>query len=103
MQLLKSHNKIWEKIEKLIKIDFNTETTYGDGDDKYIKIRIKTYKDSVTTNFYNKNGSKKIPEEKVPHKCLSIIILDSVIYTYEKYHPQTFLEECEYVKEKIKT
>ena len=43
MQLLKSHNKIWEKIEKLIKIDFNTETTYGDGDDKYIKIRIKTY------------------------------------------------------------
>ena len=103
MQLLKSHNKIWEKIEKLIKIDFNTETTYGDGDDKYIKIRIKTYKDSVTTNFYNKNGSKKIPEEKVPHKCLSIIILDSVIYTYEKYHPQTFLEECKYVKEKIKT
>ena len=39
----------------------------------------------------------------VPQKCLSIIILDSVIYTYEKYHPQTFLEECKYVKEKIKT
>ena len=32
-----------------------------------------------------------------------IIILDSVIYTYEKYHPQTFLEECKYAKEKIKT
>ena len=45
---------------------------------------------------------KKIPEEKVPHKCLSIIILDSVIYAYEKYHPQTFLEECKHVKEKIK-
>ena len=45
----------------------------------------------------------KIPEEKVPHKCLSIIILGSVIYAYEKYHPQTFLEECKYVKEKIKT
>ena len=42
-------------------------------------------------------------KEKKPHKCLSIIILDSVIYTYEKYHPQTFLEECKYVKEKIKT
>ena len=85
-----------------MKIDFNTKTTYGD-DDKYIKTRIKTYKDSTTTNFYNKNGSKKIPEEKVPHKCLSIIILDSVIYAYEKYHPQTFLEERTYVKEKIKT
>ena len=32
-----------------------------------------------------------------------IIILDSVIYTYEKYHPQTFLEECKYAKEKVKT
>ena len=62
-----------------MKTDFNTKTTYGD-DDKYIKTKIKTYKDSITTNFYNKNGSEKIPEEKVPHKCLSIIILDSIIY-----------------------
>ena len=85
-----------------MKIDFNTETTYGD-DDKYIKTKIKTYKDSITTNFYNKNGSKKIPEEKVPHKCLSIIILDSIIYAYEKYYPQIFLEECKYAKENIKT
>ena len=94
--------KYGKKIEKLIKIDFNTETTYGD-DDKYIKARIKTCKDSIITNFYNKKGSKKVPEEKIPHKCLSIIILDSVIYAYEKYHPQTFLEECKYVKGKIKT
>ena len=102
IQLLKNYNKIWKKFEKLMKIDFNTKTTYGD-DDKYIKTKIKTYKDSIITNFYNKNGSKKIPEEKVPHKCLSIIILDSVIFAYEKYHPQTFLEECKYAKEKIKT
>ena len=86
-----------------MKIDFSTKTTYGDDGDKYIKTRIKTYKDSITTNFYNKNGSKKIPEEKVPHKCLSIIILDSVIYAYEKYHPQTFLEECKYMRENVKT
>ena len=104
IQLFKKYNKIWKKIEKLMKIDFNTKTTYGN-DDKYIKTKIKTYKDSITTNFYNKNGSEKIPEEKVPHKCLclSIIILDSVIYTFEKYHPQISLEECKYVKKKIKT
>ena len=29
-------------------------------------------------------------------------MLDSVIETDEKYHPQTFLEECKYVQEKIK-
>ena len=49
-----------------MKIDFNTKTFYGD-DDKYIKTKIKTYKDSLVTNFYNKIGSKKIPEEKVPY------------------------------------
>ena len=85
-----------------MKIDFNTKTTYGD-DDKYIKTKIKTYKDNITTNFYNKIGSKKVPEEKIPHKCLSIIILDSILYAYEKYYPQIFLEECKYAKENIKT
>ena len=100
IQLLKNYNKIWKKTEKLMKIDFSTKIPYGNGDDKYIKTKIKTFKNSITTNFYNKNGSKKIPEEKVPHKCLSIIILDSVIYAYEKYHPRTFLEECKYVKKK---
>ena len=83
-------------------IDFNTKPTYDDNE-KYIKTEIKTYEDNITTNVYNKKGSKKVPEEKIPHKCLSIIILDSVIYAYEKYHPQTFLEECKYAKEKIKT
>ena len=53
--------------------------------------------------MYNKKGSKKIPEERVPCKCLSIIILDSVVYAYEKYHPQKLLEECKYAQRKIKT
>ena len=79
-----------KKIEKLMKIDFNTKTTYGDDDDKYIKTKIKTYKDNITTNFYNTKGYKKVPEEKILHKCLSIIILDSVLYAYEKYYPQIF-------------
>ena len=81
---------------------FNTKPTYGD-DDKYIKAKIKTYDDNITTNFYNKKWSKKVPEEKIPHQCLSIIILDSILYAYEKYHPQTFLEECKYVEENINT
>ena len=42
IKLSKNYNKIWKKIEKLMKIDFNTKTTYGDGD-KYIeKKHIKT-------------------------------------------------------------
>ena len=44
-----------------------------------------------------------MPEEKVLHKCLSIIVLNSVLYAYEKYHRQIFLEECKYAKENIKS
>ena len=64
MQLLKSYNKIWRKIEKLMKMDFNTGTTYGDDDDKYIKTKLKTYKGNITTNFYNKYGSKIYQKKK---------------------------------------
>ena len=38
----------------------------------------------------------------MPHKCLSVIILDSIIYASEKYYLQVFLQECKYVQEKIK-
>ena len=91
-----------EKVEGLMGINFESKATYGD-DDKYISTKIKTYKDSIITLFYNKPGFKEVAEENVPHKCLSIIILGSVLYAYEKYHPQTFLEECKYMKENIKT
>ena len=42
-----------------------------------------------------------MPKEKVPC-CLSIIMLDSVIESYEKYYPQTFLEECKLCRRKDK-
>ena len=53
----------------------------------------------MTTNFHN----KKMLKEKSPCKCLSIIMPDSVIKANKKYYPQTFLEQCRYVQEKIKT
>ena len=83
-------------------IDFESKATYGN-DNNYIYTKIKIYNDSIITNFYDKTRFKEVPEEKVPHKCLSIIILDSFIYAYEKYHPQTSLEERKYAKENIKT
>ena len=43
-----------------------------------------------------------MPKEKSQCKCLSIIILDSVIKANKKYYPQIFLEECKYLQEKIK-
>ena len=46
-----------------MKIDFSTKTTYSN-DDKYMKTKIKTYKDSIFTNFDNKKGSKKYQKKK---------------------------------------
>ena len=86
-QLLKNYNKIWKKVEKLLKINFESKPVYGD-DDKYIKTKIKIYADNMITNFHN----KKMPKENAPCECLSIIMLDSVIKANEKYYLQTFLE-----------
>ena len=44
-----------------------------------------------------------MPKEKAPCKCLSIIMIDSVIKANKKYCPQTLLEECKCVQEKRKT
>ena len=96
-QLLKKYNQIWKRVEKLLKIEFDSEPVYGDND-KYIKTKIKIYAGSMITNFQ----SKKMPKEKVTCKCLSIIMLDSVIKAKKKYYPQTLLEECKYEQEKIK-
>ena len=96
-ELLKEYNQIWKRIEKLLKIKLDSKPFYGD-DEKYIKTKLKTYADSGITNFYN----KKIPKEKAPCKCLSIIMLDSVIKAKKKYYPQTLLEECKYEQKRIK-
>ena len=62
-KLFKNYNRIWTEIEKLMSKDFNTQPTYDDND-KYIKTKIKTYEDNITTNFYNKKGSKKTARRK---------------------------------------
>ena len=48
------------------------------------------------TNFQDKKMSK----EKAPCKCLSIIMLGSVIKAKERYYPQILLEECKYEQER---
>ena len=60
-QLFKKYNKIRKKVEKLMRLDFESKPFYGD-DDKYIKTKIKTYADSIITNFHN----KKMTKEKAP-------------------------------------
>ena len=80
--LLKNYNKIWEKVEKVLRIDFESKLVYGD-DDKYVKTKTKAYAGSMITNFHK----KKMAKEKAPYKCLSVIMLDSVIKANKNYYP----------------
>ena len=82
-QLLKNYNRICGKVESSLNIDFEFKPVYGDND-KFITTKIKKYASSIITNFHN----KKMPKEKAPCKCLSIIRIDSVIKSNKTYYPQ---------------
>ena len=58
----------------LMDVKFDSEPVYGDND-KYIKTKIKIDKDKVNTNFQG----KKVPKENASYKCVSLIMLNSVI------------------------
>ena len=92
-----STTKYGKKISNLLYIKFDSQPVYGDGD-KYIKKKIKMYGDRVNTNFQG----KKVPKENASYKCLSLIMLVSVIRANKKFYPQTLLEECKYLTRKNK-
>ena len=78
-KLLKKYNKIWEKISNIMNIEFDSEPVYSDND-KYITTKIKMYENRVKTNFQG----KKVPKENASYKCLSLIMLDSIIRVNKK-------------------
>ena len=90
---LKKYSKIWEKVSSLMNIKIDSEPVYFDND-KYIKTKINSYGDRANSNFQG----IKIPKENTSYKCLSLIMLDSVIRANKKNYPQTLLEECKYEK-----
>ena len=96
-KLLKKYNKIWERVSNLLNVEFDSEPVYGDVD-KDIKTKIKMYGDRGNTNFQG----KKVPKENASYKCISLIMLDSVIRVNKKYYSQTLLEECKCVIRKNK-
>ena len=70
---------------------------YGDND-KYIRIKIKSYGYKVNTNFQG----NKISKENASYICFSLIMLDSFIRVNKKYYPQKLFEEPKYEITKMK-
>ena len=81
---LKRYPKVWGKVSILTNIEFDTEPVYGD-DDKYTKAKIKLHGDKANINI----SRQKIPKANASYKCLSLVMLDSVIKVSKKYYPQT--------------
>ena len=96
-KLLKKYSEIWKNARNLFNIKFNSEPIYGDND-KYIKANIPLHGDKVNTNFQ----SKKMPKENIGYKCLSLIMLDSVVRVNKNHYTQTLLEEYKYEIKKTK-
>ena len=55
-KIFKKYSEIWNKIENLIKQEFNSEPVYND---KYIKTKIKIYINRVYTNFQHNKLPKR--------------------------------------------
>ena len=58
-KLLIKYNRIWERVNNLMNIKFDSEHVFGDND-KYIKAEIKLYGDRININFRGKKYLKKM-------------------------------------------
>ena len=96
-KLFKKYCKIWKTSKGLLGIEFDSEPVYGDTD-SFIKTKVKMYDNKVNTSFQG----KETPKGDSSYKCLSLIMLDSVVKVGKKCYTQAFLEECKYVKRKNK-
>ena len=77
------YNEIWDKISKIIKKRLGSTDVYND---KYLKTKIKSYKERVNANFH----SNKVPKEDSQCISISIILNNSVFGTGKNYYPKVF-------------
>ena len=63
--LLEKYNEIWEEVKNIIKKEFDREPVYNE---KYLKLKIKSYNGKISTNSHN----NKIPKEGSQFICSSV-------------------------------
>ena len=70
-ELPEKYNEIQDKVSKVIKEGFDSESVYNE---KYLKTEIKSYDGKINTHFCD----NKVPEEGSQYICLPIVLVDSV-------------------------
>ena len=81
------YSEIWNKIKSILNLKFHGQPIY---DDKYIKIKVKTFNNSINTTF----SGDEIPKERIHYVCISAICIYSVLRTDKKNYCQVYLEQC---------
>ena len=95
INLLVNDKEIWDKINSLIKKEFNSEPA---SNDKHIKTKIKIYNNRVYTNFRH----NKIPNDNEYFAFLSVKLSDSIYVNSDKeYYLQILSDECKYAIKKF--
>ena len=81
--LLEKYKAFWTKADDLKNIELNTLTIC---DDRYIKTRMRTYRDRVNTNFCVLN----VPEEDIECESFTVISIDSLLVYENKSYLQIY-------------
>ena len=80
------YTEIWNNIKKSLGIKFHSQPIY---DDKYIKIKVKTYSSMINTLF----SGNEIPKERNHYICIATICIDSALRIEKRNYPQFYLEQ----------
>ena len=86
-KLLERHEAICTKTEDLKNIELNALPVY---DDRYITIKIKTYRDKVYIYFCGLN----MPEDDIECESFTVISIDPLLVYEKKYYLQVYLCNC---------
>ena len=88
------HNKIWEVIRKLLKVNFTVSLVR---DDKYLTAKLKIFNKVNKTRL----SGGFIPLERQRYNCIPAINIDLVLKIDNKRaYPQAYLEQYKYKRRK---
>ena len=78
-ELLEKYKASWTKIEDFKDIELNARPVY---DDRYIKIKIRTYGDNIYTNFSGSN----VPEDDIDFESFIVNPIDFLLVYDKEYY-----------------
>ena len=93
-EVWEKYKQIWDVIKNRLDNKFHSESIYKQ---KYLKAKGREFDGAIKTNFLGND----MPKENMYYTCIACITIDSILKMDKKNHPQIYLEECKYRKEKM--